>query len=479
MNSMLKLVVLLAVLAGVIFGLTFLATNGPTVDPDSKTVPKPGDSKEKLLVFRTGVLRWNPGDPSDPANRSFPGYFEAGETHAGRFWFYNPHPFPVTLQLARVSCSACSEGAVAILPQDLQQQLAGDYSLGALPFGLFPVSALASALGEAQFQSRLAALPWVRKKFKDDPQASYEIPAAPPGGAQWSLLELRFTARPPAETRTLEADFVARTPSDPDRIESFQFKIYFVVSPPFEVVPEDSNPAGIDAGEITEQSGPRKFKVLIFSWTRDETRLPPPIVDVRDVTHSLKGENDLVTVSKPEPLTLAERIRLSRERGPVLAGYHVTVTVAPKPGDSLDIGPIDRLVAVTPIAGKEGDEKSISVKATMAGGVRLANSGVKEGVMDLGQFPTKQGVTRSFTLNSDSPEIELEWDEAQTVPSELKVKVEKKPSEADRGVFLATVTAPANRLFGSLGKESVIAFKIKGEKPRRVRFPITGQAVLN
>lgn len=474
MNSIVKIVVLFAILIGVVGGVTYISVKSPEiVDPGQD----PGSKKTQKheLNFSSGALLREPDDQLSPANRAFPGFFEYGTTYDARFWFTHSSPTPITMQFLGVDCPACSESALLTLPSDLRRDFENLYAVGTLPFGTFPVSILGSGLGEAQLEARLAPL-WVRKKFKDDPNAAFEIPAAPPGGTQTGILELHFTAR---SSRTLTSLFRSWTADNPQDPKTHKFSVTYEVVPPFEVVGDTYSVGGID-----ERTPPRIFDVPIISRTREAKDFPPPQLQVFDVNHTPVGDKDIVSVGKPIPLTFEECARLAkapdRDGQPfrrVLSGYRVPVTVAAR-GDieAFDIGQVSRIVRAVIPGGQEGNEKDISVHATIKGGIRLAGG---ENTVDVGEVRRKEGRTKEFTLFTDSAAIELEPDDALNVPDFLKVTIQKLPSEGETGEFKATVTVPPDHLFGPLPTNSVVVFKIKGEKPRRVRIPITGRGSLN
>ena len=468
MSSNIKIILVLAVLLAVIFGVTFIATNTPTVEVEGPKVKSPESAGLQPLKFLSAEVQWDPSPEASSANRAFPGFFEPGTDYGARFWFYNANPTPMTLQLKEVSCTSCSAGAVAVVPQGswMNDHLANLYAVSLLPFGTFPTAALGASIGEALFEKSLT---WERKAFKDEPHASFRIPAAPPGGVQWAILELHFMARPPMGPKTLESTFIAWPDQDPQAQKEHRFAIRYIVAPPFDVIPPT-----INAGEFSEGSTPRKYEVRLWSATRTPEQFPPPYVQVRDRTHTPLGETDLVTVSPLEPLTPEQRNEMAKTVGKILSGYRMIVTAVPKTGvDALDIGPIDRLISITAPNVPEGNEKKVDLKAHIKGEISLAGGAA---IMDLGTPNPRKDFSKTFTLTTDSPNLELMWDKEQTFPPYLQAEVMKKPDSQE---FSVTVKVPAGYLFGPMPKESVVVFQIlKGDKPRRVRIPITGQGII-
>src|SRR5207248_1747631 len=140
-----------------------------------------------------------------------PGTYEAGEEDKATFWFENRNDKPVTMKLKKVSCSTCSGGQVAAVPADKLRQLVRAADEGNALTVMTDPAALAiyrvvTAAGAGA--DLLRGLHWQTHAFKDNPHATFEVPAAGPDGPQWCLLNLTFRAG--GSPQPLTAEFVTQ-----------------------------------------------------------------------------------------------------------------------------------------------------------------------------------------------------------------------------------------------------------------------------
>ncbi|WP_439621417.1 hypothetical protein [Gemmata sp.] len=470
LTSALKVAVPVGVLMAVIFAITFFSQYTPQ---DVGGVKGPESSGEPPLRFFTSTRHWDPyGSLQD---RTFPGFYEATRTEAGTpngaaFWFENRNTKSVTMQLKGVSCSACSGGRVAAIPQDVTRQLLQMTAVSALPGGLF--SPLPAGLAGPAANLAEDRLPWQSYVFRDHPHAEYSVPAGsnPDGWSpQWGILELRFSvgAVAPKELKSLFNLQVDGT----QQIGSAEFAIAFEGVEPF-----DLTKTSIDAGELQETSEARTYDVVVYSATRGPRGsatgdLDAPRADVRLVGGAVGEAGPFVSVGPPVRLTEEEMQRVPEEvkrNVRVESAYRMTVTVSPKVGDRrADLGPLERDVHIS----TADTAKSVRVKALVRGSVWLDNN-QKE--IAIGNYKYSEGsFPPATTVITDKPaqELVLVRDDP-SLPEGLVVELEKQPAAPDLGYYRLKVSVPANAKGGAWA--GYIVLELKGPNPQRIRIPVRG-----
>lgn len=469
MKSSLKILIPLSLMTAVVFAITYFSQVVPPPE-----VPK-GDEGEvegpAPLKFFTAARMWDPTS-SSLADRIFPGYFESGEeVYTTSFWFANQYPKPVDLQLKGVSCTACSGGAVAAIPPEALRGLLQADAVSMLPFGPLagsPDFRMASAV------NLIAGLQWEDHKFARPELARYSVPGAPNSDGwspQWGILTLKFKvnqgSRPP-----LTAFFVSKV-RDMDRVGGDRFDIRFIPSEPFVV-----DRLGIDAGELTEQSAPQTYDLLVFSNTRTHEELAGLTVRVQMPLGEPGDPGPFVTASPltPVPENELEDIAksLATKEAPfvrVKSAYRFRVTIqVTADSQRADIGRLDRVIYVT-----QGNVvKSVIVKANVNGPIALVN-GTQ---MQLGSFPSPRGTIESFTIETEQSGVELSLVRDETRPEYMQVDLEKQPNVSGRGSYKVKITIPANKQAGDIS-HGVVVLDVKGPSPRRVRIPVKGYGTLN
>jgi hypothetical protein len=471
MNQTLKILIPIVVLMAVVFGITFFAQ----YSPNRKDETDAGVNREPPLRFFSSERRWNPiGSLQD---QIFPGYYEAqsdaaGPKNSATFWFENRNRSSVSMQLKRISCTACSGGRVAPIPPDVTSQILQMSVLSGLPQGLFSGLPIGMVGPAANLDSD--RLKWQAYTFKDDPHPTYTVPAAgnPDGWSpQWGILELQFVVG--LVPKTLIAAFDLHVDGT-NQTEEAEFKISYEGVDPFDLLAMP-----IDAGELDEKSEPKKFEITVFSSTRGPNRsglgdLQTPVARV-DMSHNSVGEpGPFVSVSKPVrvPEDALESIAVEASNHHkrfmrVEAAYRMTITVAPKVGDQrADLGPLERDVWVS-VPGA-AVSKPIHVAALIRGPIFLDDNRKDIAIT----YPYAKGVTEKYTLVTLQRDAELKVvDECK--PDEMKVTLEKLPPASDRGYYSIIVTVPREKLVGAWS--GVVVLELKGPNPQRIRIPVRGK----
>jgi hypothetical protein len=187
---------------------------------------------------------------------------------------------------------------------------------------------------------------------------------------------------------------------------------------------------------------------------------------------------------KVERLSAAERDALvQRDRDKrrleewthVRCGYHVTVEFHEQVGKSqLDLGYFEQALLF------DGGAEGVATRAYLAWTVRgsihvLADKPEDQDILVLGKFPSAEGVSRDFSVQSSDPGLELALEESQ--PSYLHVLFAKESTPEDVvGRWRLSVRVPPNVVSGRFGGKGYVLLKILGPTPRHVRIPIYGTA---
>ncbi|HEV3440486.1 MAG TPA: hypothetical protein VG122_24235, partial [Gemmata sp.] len=262
-GSPLKVVIPIALLVAVVFGVTFISQYSPKSADDETEVGLRGSSGagkgEPPLRFNSSIRQWSSDSLQDLI---FPGFYEGGETlNSAAFWFENRNPAPVTMQLTSVSCTKCSGGRLAAIPPDVTDQLVMTAVLSGFPQGL--VSALPLAVAGSSSNLAPSRLNWQEFTHAVNPHPEYKVPAAPGSGHlfpyQWGIFELQFLVAGPGPAKPLTADYSLQVDGT-KMIGSAKLVINFEGVDPFNV-----STNFINVGEWTESSEPRTYSFFVYS----------------------------------------------------------------------------------------------------------------------------------------------------------------------------------------------------------------------
>lgn len=480
MNSTLKILIPLGLLAGGVFAVTYFLQHKPAEEEKAPPADCP-------LQFFTSSRKWNP-DYKDPENRVdspdifFPGLFEPGTRAKATFWFDHPGESAVTMQLATASCGVCSDGGVALIPPDATRDLLQMTAVAALPQGLLTGVTLPPGLiRPAAVLVQRTEPNWQRHAFKTT-DWQFVLPGTPPKtdnwSPQWGILELGFD--PGGKTR-LGAQFTIRPEGAKGSIPpNATFKIEFATVPPFAAQPDV-----LKVPTLTTTSGPHTESVIVVSATRgfppgDHT-LPVPTLAIQFPD----GERDpgtFIKIGKAIQLTRSELAQVEAtmaaagHAGRLQSGYRIPITISPKVGKTwLDIGPLERTIWVTTAEA----QKQIPMRGEVRGEARL-----REGfVVDLDSFRRDAGITKAFFITTDRPDIGLEQVEGVIKKGGVETRLEvgtpeKLPDEGGRGQYRITVTVPPNAVDGEFVGRVVLDIK-RGSHPQRIVIPIKGGTLSN
>lgn len=468
MNSNLKILLAVAALVLGVFGITVISNytgreESVIVKPD-ETNPLV-ETNEAVRSYGTTQIFYNPTS-EHRAHREFPGYFEVNdEEHAVTFWVQNINPVPVSVSAVSRSCSACTNVRIAVIPSPKHQPERENVEWGALGV------AGAHAIPFAELEHRLRTYPkgdWKTLDF-DHPEILQTIPAAGADGAPvWVALQLNFKVRQMG-VKSLEAVIGFKTPDQPTTMNS-KFGVGFMGVPRFEVIPNS-----LDFREMGENTPSKTEEILYLSASVPQDKLAAP--------RCVAGGEHFLTFSPPVPLTPFELELLVAKRSKpevaarVLGGYKVLVTLHrknpdPKNGPTeLDIGPLAKTFTV--FGATDSESQAVPVKANVTGLVALDGGGS----LDLGSFPSREGIAKSFSLRSDRQDLDLEVATELTEPKVLQVELAAPKNEDGRRYWSLKVRIAANAKTGELDAESAVVLRAKGTG-QLVRLPIKGRGFL-
>jgi hypothetical protein len=473
MKQTLRIAIPLVVLVAVVFWVTHLSRYVPKVDEQQAT-----KSSEPPLRFGSSIRAWNPF--GSPQERAFPGFYErqgdaAGPKNSAAFWFENRNKSSVTLQLKGVSCSSCSGGRVAAIPPELTRQLLQVSVFQGLPQGL--VSGLPTAMvgPAAQFAPDRGVLAWQSFNFRDNPHATYTVPAAdnPTGTTpQWGILELLFSVGD-LGPKTITADFDVQIDAT-RQAKSFGFSLSFEGVDPFSLSIKE-----VALGEINETTKEQRFELVAYSGTRGPEGslgdLAPPVASVEMPSGSIGEPGPFVSVGTPvrvpEAELLALTVRISeQQKRPVrlIAAYRVPVVVNPQVGEKkIDLGPLERVVSVT--VPNTVTTRTLAVTGRVRGGVWLDDERKDLRLADTYKRPFRA----TYRVVTEKPDAELVLVLSECKPDFMKVALEKLPPATDRGYYELKIDVPAESKAGPWGGSIVL--QLKGPKPQQIRIPVYGK----
>lgn len=506
LSATVKLVVPLMVLAGLVFGVTFILMYTPTPEEkETKTNSPSGSTGGPPLYFFTSTRSWDPPQLNGPyrnlwllapsankepaqdplkfnftaQDRIFQGFYEAGDTlRRTQFWFENRNKSPVIMELKDLSCTACTGGRVIAIPPAVTRNLLQYTAVAALPVG--PFHAFGVGLTQPATELSQHTLPYAQDRlppeardvsfqhYREQPVA-FKIPAAPANddkwAPQWGILELTFKVGGD-QTKTISADFAVQVEGSKQFVGN-RFLIMFHAGKPCEL-----SRTNIDLGRIPPEASERNYEVIVYSTTRGPGSEFGDLEEPHSIVQFLNGATDpanFVQVTKVERIPEDDLVEVeSQVKQRVRSAYRLTITVRPRVGDERpDIGAFDRVVAIT--AG--GVTQQLKLSGIILGPVRLeppANEIV------LASFRGAEVFRYETKLVTERAGIELEVLPGESKPENFVYELERLPDNGNQGQYKLKITIPKGQ-FGQVRGEIVL--QVKGPSPQKMRIPLRGLAI--
>jgi hypothetical protein len=480
MKTFTRIVLPILLVAGVVFGITFIQMYSPDEDKPDATAGgsgKPGGPQGLPLKF--GLTRV--AAPKEERTESGPaaladhlrhlkywnGDVEVGAPGHYDFWCQNRAEQPVTARVTDVNCQ-CAGVAMAVVPPDAYR----DYAVGSALAGgpLCPAPGPAALVAHLALRQRLT---W-EALYQDGQPFDRTVPAAGPGRPQFALVRLSWSGKA-IGPKNIFANLYAGLPGAPAPSHQ-RLDAEINVVPAFELV-RRTGPTGwaptreLPVGDLREDAVVTQEFFLLSS-----TRSYPVYSVSGDAPDPCVRWDDPVPATPEEVHSVTDFISRLDDREaavrPPKSLFKVRVTVRERVGDrQLDLGPIERRLLVT-AAG--GGALALTVRGRVFGEVTIL-SGAEAGKVDLGSFGANEDRTRAVDLVADRPGLELTLAEAETTPNYLKARLEKLPPTGDgRNKYRLRVTVPKGSVPGSLPETSAVILKTNGPTPRRFRLPVRG-----
>jgi hypothetical protein len=437
LSTLMKLASLIVVAVILVFGVTYLRMMvGGTGKPDNPGRGGPEITKKYQLKFPEGDDREKRLLEGKPEPKEEPREVEWKRDAHRFFLFQNVEDKPVKLGLMGVNCSRCTKVYAALVP------------------GYTPETT------KAQVEAN-ENLDWQELELKQD--SWFTVPAKAGGAVRltWNVQSLGPEGIW-ADLRT-EMDGVAGSPR--------RIGTPIIAVAPVMVATEASlagaNPAKeADLGEMrADEAKPATATFICWSATRKQFSL-----------EAKSADHPCITVSAPERLSDQEAEKLSEAaKKTVRCAYRVAVTVRERTekGDRMNLGPFRRTVALVSDAG--GDNVEAVVTGVVRGEVTIGGPDDHDR-LDFGGFPWDEERSKVIYLTAESGFPDLEVEKA---PEYLKVTLEAMPATGAGRSWRLKGVFRARKLEGEFPREDrLIVLKTRGDNPRRINVPATGNATV-
>lgn len=468
MKTLTQIVLPIAAVAGLVFGITFVA-NYSARNPEKKGDKPPGHS-EPPLRFVTLVGRH---DPDVPHLRAVKMAYEIGEHGHFDFWFTNTRDQDVRVSFTGASCY-CAGADLGLVPEDVWEGFLT--AVGALGNAAMLSPPRAAALDLAALPSPESKLEW-QTLAADTTKADGKVPAARSADRpRVGCVRLKWYGTEPAEAKRLTADLATQLPNT--TASAVHLEANYLVVPPFMINAGASNAERqVRLGDLLAGSTVSRE---IVCWSASRSRM-----NVSAVPEEVSGFEDCVVVSEIRPLTAEQRAALARAeveagRPPldVKSAYRFTLTVherreIEKAGKrvvkQLDLGPFAFQLRV---AADDAKPVMVPVSGVVRGDIRFLGPARESDRIDFGEsFPRTESRSKHVLLTSDVPGLDLELARSECRPDYLEPTLTLESENEGRKQWRLTVRIPAGKLFDTLADGHVM-LKTKEAQPRRFRIPV-------
>ncbi|MBL8800042.1 MAG: hypothetical protein JNM56_39530 [Planctomycetia bacterium] len=447
MKSFTQIVLPLVIVMALIGGVTFLAHYAGSQPRTNKrpTVVEDDAASEARDLVEVGAADEEDGPAIVLAELHRPGQQYC--------WLKNVSSAPLELTLKGKSTDCERVAAITLNAEQWQELNRQAARLGVAWVGeswQHPVNLLtATANGWAMTES--AWFNHQRPQTFDEPSAkALRVPAGSPEQPAFAVVRLDWTGAEPGPS-LVRAEFWVAREHGPRQRKTVERKV--AVLPAIQAAP-----GWAQFKDLTGRGQRETVSYTCWSPTRGNLRLQAR--DARD--HA-------AFACVVEPLTEVECRNVAQDqKSPVRSGCRVYVSVTES--ESLDLGPFSREIVLR----GEADDTPVIVRAygVVRGPVKVGTPAEPD-VIDLGNFPTRKGVSRSVPVvlqGSDGKVTVDSWS-----PDYLGVKLDARPAEPDAQRWELTVAVPGGAAVGKLPPASTVFLKVHGATPRRLRIPVLGQ----
>ncbi|QVL33147.1 hypothetical protein KIH39_04310 [Telmatocola sphagniphila] len=468
MKSLTQIVLPIVILAGLVFGITFL-TNYTSTESEVESDKKNSQKLAKAPPLKFFTLRAD-AKADAPYTKFWQSTVEIGSHGNFDFWCQNRHPEPIVATVPTVSCTQCVVAELGVvdpkawLDFQMNQSMTGFMGIGGLVWNLIGTEALR------------AGITWSPLN-KEGKITTATIPPMKDGVYQQAIVRISWLGKGDPKSQLVTADLNAQLPNMtaiPTRLEAS-----VDVVPSFAIMVVGSPENDIRLGEMTEGTTISR-DLIVFSATR-------PDVDVTiKVSGNHQTENFVWTPLERLPASENETLgqsftKLIGKPLHIKCAYKTKFTVyeskeVMKDGklvkSQLDLGPLERRLTFN-----QGTEAlSLPIHGLVRGDITIIGGPKDIDKIDMGtSFPSNQARLREVTVMSNLPNLELELLTDLTVPPFLDVNLTPLPPKDGKPQWSLKVLIPANKLYGALPGNSSIILQSKDASRRRIRIPITGQ----
>ena len=479
MNSFTRIGLPIALVIGVVFGITFIRMHS-AVDPDPTDGPKVKDkgAAASASPVEFGIRLAAPQPTPPPKGLESLTYWdpviEVGAAGHFEFWCHNKHPQPVTVRVSDVNCQ-CAGVEMAVVPPEVFRDYAITSALAGGPFGAAgPIAAIAHVALDRRLE-------WAPLE-KEGQKTEQTIPAATPAaGTQVAIVRLGWKAKGEPGPKTVYANVMAELGDSAGK--AYRLETQTAIVPAFDVIRRDGPNKWAKAddllfGELRENAEVKQVMYLVsatrrqFLYTVTGTQ-PDPCVTWTEPAPASEVEVQALLGSIPKEGSFR------RPR----SVYKVEVTVrerteaeadGKKQLRQLDLGLLERRLTVSAV---DGGSVTVAVRGRVFGDISFL-TGAPDGRVDLGNaFPADQDFTKDMVLLSERAGLDLTLDAAATTPNYLKVKLEPLAPIDGRNQWKLRVTVPKGSVYTALPVDSAVVLTTTGPSPRRLRIPVRGMAV--
>lgn len=457
MKSTIQYGLLLALVVGAVFGLTFFRQN--TRSPSEKPVAVSGPSTSSdgpPLFAPQKTAEWDRDD------REYAAEIEKGGNGSYDFWVSNAHSEPVLVSLFSKSC-VCTEVDVGIIPTSelaAWRQRTCDLAAVNLATNLVGAQNWTAALACDQL-ARKPLWSTIFARDRDPTAVSVTVPPADSAtGPQLAVVRMKWDGRE-VKAQRLTAIVQHRLGT--------QFETT-TLTVPVNIVPAVMVSApGVNLGELNYNDR-REQTLYCWSATRDRFAL----------TIEEKSPHPCITVGPPRLLDAGERIDIAKGlRAAGLIGptkmrcaYAVPVVVHERLGSAqLDLGPfVKRLVLRSDAS---ADEAILFIQGMVRGNIEIGEDADRDRV-NLGSFRADRPHEKDIEVRAKDADTQLRFKSA--TPDFLHVTLTETSGGSIYRHWKLHVEIDANLVSGFLPSTSAIYLETVANPPRAIRIPVVGNA---
>jgi hypothetical protein len=458
-NQLIRVGLPLAVVVALVFGVTYMSQVAPNTGPKNpsgtgtlKTVVAPS------LIVPSEKASWDGNEPPEmPTYARYGKEIEAGAEGHYDFWVANVHETPTNIQLMATSCK-CADVQLGIVDAGAVAAFLSEQSPSVhQPLDTATVEKLLEAA--AKHPTLIQKVEW-KPLVKLDP---YSVVPAADSNSGLRIAIVRLDFHPKDLGNILITATVNSAGTQDSKTAQHIFEVPVAIVPAVMIYPDSANLGEIRAGEK------RNIELVMWSATRDS--IPIKLPDL--------PEDPTYVFAKPEPLDSngvvneLRRLKANRPGSKPKTGYKVALTIHENLNDKLlELGPLVRKLNFN--AGTVF-ETTCDVKGTVIGDVRLIDAtGNAADRIKLGEFNADRPTSKTYNLQAFQPDMKFRV--VSFTPAAMDVKLTEKSAAGQ--LWEIKVHLPENSIAGPLPYGSSIVLETIGQKSRRVRVPVEGNAMI-